>query len=242
MDEASRWIPYCGEAPGPGAWLDRWNMDPVLLGILGLLAFAAWRWPAVTARPPLRAALGVALLLYVSPLCALSSAFFTVRVVHHLLVVLALGPLLAQALRPGTRRQSLPLWCCTALANAAFWAWHAPAAYALALSSDGAYGLMQLALLASATAFWLAVARAVPAAALAAVLATMVSMGLLGALITFAARPLYEPHLASTLAWGVSPLADQQLAGVMMWAPGSLAYLACALWIGQRWLRAQPAA
>ena len=29
----------------------------------------------------------------------------------------------------------------------------------------------------------------------------------------------------------------QQLAGVVMWAPGSVAYLLAALWIGARWLR-----
>jgi putative membrane protein len=56
-------------------------------------------------------------------------------------------------------------------------------------------------------------------------------------LITFAGRPLYEPHLASTLAWGIAPLADQQLAGIVMWAPGSVAYLLAALRIGARWLR-----
>ena len=97
---------------------------------------------------------------------------------------------------------------------------------------------MQLSLLASATLFWLAVRRTSPAAAIAAILVTMVLMGLLGALILFAAAPLYEPHFASTPAWGVSPLADQQLAGLLMWAPGSLAYLAAAVFIGWRWLHA----
>jgi putative membrane protein len=103
------------------------------------------------------------------------------------------------------------------------------------------YALMQFTLLASATAFWLAVRRAAPAAAMAAILATTVQMGLLGALITFAARPLYAPHFASTLSWGVSPLQDQQLAGIVMWAPGSMAYLAAAMWIGWRWMRAERA-
>ena len=63
-------------------------------------------------------------------------------------------------------------------------------------------------------------------------------MGLLGALITFAGRPLYAPHFASALSWGVSPLEDQQLAGITMWAPGSIAYLAAAMWIGWRWMSA----
>ena len=114
------------------------------------------------------------------------------------------------------------------------------APYAAALSSVAVYALMQLSLLATATTFWLAVHRAVPAAAMAAILATTVQMGLLGALITFAVRPLYPPHFASTLGWGVSPLEDQQLAGITMWAPGSIAYLAAAIWIGWRWMRSAP--
>jgi putative membrane protein len=39
------------------------------------------------------------------------------------------------------------------------------------------------------------------------------------------------------LSWGVTPLEDQQLAGIVMWAPGSIAYLAAAMWIGWRWMR-----
>lgn len=236
------WIPYCGQAPGPEAWLGRWNLDPVLGLALLLLAVALWQPAALRTATPgqrrqLRAAWALALLLYVSPLCALSSTFFTVRVVHHMALVLAIAPLLAAGLAPRLRRLPAPLWACTATAAAVFWAWHAPAPYAAALSSHAVYALMQLSLLASATAFWLAVRRASAAEAIAAILATTVLMGLLGALLTFAGRPLYAPHFASTLAWGVSPLADQQLAGLIMWAPGSIAYLAAVLWIGWRWLQ-----
>lgn len=234
MDDIPRWIPYCGEAPGPDVWLGRWNLDPLLLAALAVLAWALWR-PAAVPRAGLRWAWGLVVLLYVSPLCALSSAFFTVRVAHHMALVLAVAPLLAQALAP----RRLPLWTCTALATAVFWLWHAPAPYAAALSSNAVYALMQLTLLASATAFWLAVRRAAPATAIAAILVAMVLMGLLGALILFAGRPLYEPHFASALAWGVAPLEDQQLAGLLMWAPGSGAYLAAAVFIGWRWLRAE---
>ncbi|MEO6279370.1 cytochrome c oxidase assembly protein [Roseateles sp.] len=239
MDEPQRWIPYCGEAPGPEAWLGRWNFDPVLLAVLAVAAFALWRSPA--RRVSLRWAWALAVLLYVSPLCALSSAFFAVRVAHHMALVLLIAPLIAQGVAPGAalHRLPTPLWTCTAIGTAVFWAWHAPAPYAAALSSNATYALMQASLLASATAFWMAVRRAPPAAGMAAILVTMVLMGLLGALILFAGRPLYEPHFASTLAWGVSPLEDQQLAGLLMWAPGSLAYLAAAIFIGWRWLRAE---
>jgi putative membrane protein len=54
-------------------------------------------------------------------------------------------------------------------------------------------------------------------------------MGALGALITFAGEPLYAPHFATTLAWGLTPLEDQQAGGLIMWAPAAGAYLAAAL-------------
>ena len=244
MDEPRTWIPYCGEAPGPEIWLSRWNLDPVLGAVLLLLALGLSRVPVghdltLGRRLSLRGAWALTVVLYVSPLCALSSAFFTVRVVHHIALVLAIAPLLAFGLEPWLRRLPTSLWSATAVAAVTFWAWHAPAPYAAALSSDWIYALMQFTLLASAIAFWLAVRRAAPTAAMGAILATTVSMGLLGALITFAGRPLYAPHFASTLSWGVSPLEDQQLAGITMWAPGSIAYLAAAMWIGWRWMDAE---
>jgi putative membrane protein len=244
MQEARRWIPYCGEAPGPEVWLSRWNLDPVLGGALVLLAFVLahpqWRDAAFRRQAgALRAAWALTVLLYVSPLCALSSAFFTVRVVHHMALVLVLAPLLAFGLEPWLRRLPAPLWTATAVAAVVFWTWHVPSPYAAALSSVAVYALMQFSLLGSALAFWVAVRRSAPAAALAAILVTTVVMGLLGALITFAPRPLYAPHFASSLAWGVAPLEDQQLAGILMWAPGSIAYLLAAVWIGWRWMRSE---
>lgn len=246
MDESRRWAPYCGEAPGPEIWLSRWNLDPVLGAGLMLLALALWRVSVGHELTPrrqlsLRCAWALTVVLYVSPLCALSSAFFTVRVVHHIALVLVMAPLLAFGLQPWLRRLPAPLWTSTAIATVTFWAWHAPAPYAAALSSDLIYALMQFTLLASALAFWVAVRRSDPVAAMGAILATTVSMGLLGALITFAGRPLYAPHFASTLSWGISPLEDQQLAGITMWAPGSIAYLAAAMWIGWRWMHAERA-
>ncbi len=244
MDEPRRWVPYCGEAPGPEIWLSRWNLDPVLGAVLLLLALALWRVSVgqdVTPRRllSLRSAWALTVVLYVSPLCALSSAFFTVRVIHHIALVLAMAPLLAFGLEPWLRRLPPSLWSSTAIAAAVFWIWHAPAPYAAALSSDLIYALMQFTLLASAMTFWIAVRRSGATAAMGAILATTVSMGLLGALITFAGRPMYEPHFASTLSWGVSPLEDQQLAGITMWAPGSIAYLAAAMWIGWCWMDAE---
>ena len=69
-----------------------------------------------------------------------------------------------------------------------------------------------------------------PGSALIALVATIAQMGLLGAIIVFAPRPLYLVHLISTAPWGLSPLADQQLAGLLMWVPAMLPYLGVGLW------------
>ncbi len=232
------WAPYCGAAPIPSDWLGRWNFDPILLfGIAVLVHFA---WKGARDEPNRRASLGVvvalSLLLFVSPFCALSSALFSARVAHHVLLTAALVPLLVLAL-PSERTRwpgSLALW--TGLQALTFWLWHSPGLYAQALSSDVAYWAMQFSLAATAFGFWAALRRSGEPAAVAALLATTVQMGLLGALITFASVPLYDPHLLTTAAWGLSPLADQQVAGLIMWAPAAALYLAAAIFVAQRGL------
>lgn len=226
------WHPYCGSAPLPGDWLVRWNMDPWLLAAMALVLVIGLRLKAQ--RPALIAAIMVMLLLFVSPLCALTSALFSVRVVHHVVLVSVVAPLLMASF--GLRSVRLTVW--TALHVVIFCGWHAPPAYAYALSSAAGYWLMQVSLLVSGIGFWASVRQAPAPAAVAALLVAMVAMGLLGALLTFAAAPLYPPHLATTSAWGFTPIEDQQLGGLIMWAPAALIYLAVALAIGWRLLGA----
>lgn len=221
------WTPYCGPAPDPSAWLGRWNLDPVLLLVMGLAFLWLWRGPARDGRGALSLAFAVLAISFISPLCALSSALFTARTLHHLLLILAAAPLLALAL-PMARTSRLP--AAAAFHVVVFWIWHAPGAYAFALSSDPAYWAMQASLLVSGAWFWAGVRAASAPAAIVGLLAVMLGMGLLGALIAFAGQPLYAPHFATTLAWGLTPLEDQQAAGLIMWAPAAAAYLAAALW------------
>ena len=117
-----------------------------------------------------------------------------------------------------------------------------PGPYGWGLASVPAYWLMQGSLLGSAWLMWRAIlaSAAQPGPALVALVATVGQMGLLGALIVFASRPLYAVHFASTSAWGLSPLADQQLAGLLMWVPAILPYLGVGLWLA--WSSLRPAA
>lgn len=227
------WIPYCGAAPEPSEWLARWNFDPVVLALLvGAALYGAMSPASGRQKASLGLAIALGFGLFVSPFCALTSALFSARVVHHVVLGAIVAPLLVIAFRP-SRFGSLAVW--TAVQALVFWAWHAPPLYGWALSNDGAYWLMQASLLGSALGFWNAVRLAPIPGAIVALLATMVQMGLLGALLTFAGSPLYAPHFATTAAWGLGPLEDQQLAGLIMWAPAAALYLAAALALLARW-------
>jgi putative membrane protein len=233
--------PYCGAAPLPAELLSRWNFDPALLAVLGgagllhMLALSRDEAPLGQNRRAVLAATGWALLvvLLVSPLCALTSALFSVRVAHHVVLVAGVAPLLALSLPRGLR----VTWIGRA-AGAAFiihmvllWFWHAPAPYAAALADPRVFWAMELSLLGSAMLLWMAVLSpfARIGATLAILLGSVVLMGLLGAVITFARAPLYAAHFAVTAPWGLSALQDQQLAGLIMWVPASIPYLAAAL-------------
>ena len=233
---APLWLPYCGAAPVPADWLGRWNLDPLLLVAMAGGAALLWRLTdAPAGRRLLTIAVAIGVLLFVSPLCALSSALFSARVTHHVLLAAVVAPLLVFAVPERHTRWpgSLALW--TALQALAFWLWHAPGLYAAALSSTALYWLMQVTLLGTAAGFWAALRRAPAPAGIAALLASTVQMGLLGALLTFAGTPLYAPHAHTTGPWGLSALEDQQLAGLIMWAPSAGLYLASALFLVHRW-------
>lgn len=231
MNDTHLWNPYCGAAPASGELWERWNLDPLVLVPLLLMAWAAWRRAEGSARLGAAGAVLIGLVLFVSPLCALTSALFSARTVHHVLLTAVLAPLVALAW-PVLTRFGLGIWI--AVHVVVFWFWHAPAAYAWALSQDGAYWLMQLTLLGSAAGFWTAVARVPATHAVAALLVATVQMGLLGALLTFSGHPFYAPHFLGPQGWGLSPLEDQQLAGLIMWVPAAGLYLAAALYILMR--------
>lgn len=218
---------YCGPAAEPaGIWL-RWNFDPVLLAALALLGFAMRR------SVPGLLAVAALVVTFVSPLCALSAALFSARVIHHLILVAVAAPLLALALPARRAASPAPAFL---VATAVLWLWHLPAAYDLALSNMAVYWLMQATLLGTAFAFWRAVlAPAQPAGtALLFVLGAYMQMGLLGALLTFAPEPLYAIHAVAPFAWGFTPLGDQQLGGLIMWVPAGLPFAFWGALVGRR--------
>ena len=233
-------VPYCGPAPIPANLWTSWNFDPFLLAALVGLALAAKLTHPSTRHSD--TALGCSLIIlaiaFVSPVCALATALFSVRVAHHVLVIAFAAPLLALATPNWALPKRVPLTALV-LAQAGFvWIWHAPAPYAWALSGNVAYWLMEISLGLSALWLWQAILRADhnPGAALAALLGTIIQMGLLGALLTFARNPLFDAHAGVTLPFGLTQIEDQQLAGLLMWIPAALPYMIAAAVILFRFL------
>lgn len=218
----------------------------MLLGLLLLGAGATWlrsRRAGSASRASLAAGWVVLLLALVSPLCALSVALFSARATQHMLLLVVAAPLLAAGLHamndaalPARIRAwlaRLPIALPSLVFTALLWAWHVPALYDATFHSDLAYWAMHVSLLACALPLWLQLLQPGSARLLPRLLlgfATFMQMGLLGALLTLSPALLYEAHVTSTLAWGMTPLADQQLGGLVMWIPGCSSLVVAMLW------------
>ena len=247
-------IPYCGLPPSPEELALRWNLDPILIGGLVVVAGVYFYGSGLLERTGRRLRVAqqaafyggwlIATLALVSPLCPLSVSLFAARVGQHMILTLLAAPLVvagrpaeafaaalgAPALR-GRWARPAPL-ASAALFAALLWFWHAPAPYAATFSSTWIYWSMHLSVFGSALWLWQALletGKASMLARLAGGFASSVQMGFLGALITLASRAVYTPHALTTAAWGLSPLQDQQLGGIIMWIPGCLIFLAFAL-------------
>ena len=236
-------LPYCGAPPDPAVLWSRWNLDPVLITALLVVALAyvlgAGRLTGRIGRAQaasFHVGWAATALALISPLCALSVSLFAARVGQHMFLAVVAAPLVAIG-RPGAAFAALVGWrgrhrarpmAAAACFAAMIWFWHAPLPYAETFRSDAVYWAMHLTTFASAVWLWSALIdhppeQMVPAAL--AALGSSVQMGLLGALITFAPHAFYTPHLTTTFAWGLTPLQDQQLGGAIMWIPGCFAYL-----------------
>jgi putative membrane protein len=207
----------------------------------------------------------VTLLAVAGPIPGWSDELLWVHMVQHLLLTIVAAPLLAVGapvstlrfgLSPGSRstvagwsrhtrrfrrRIGNPpaLVVATAVHVALTWAWHAPAAYDLAVRNPGFHALEHVAFLGSATWVWIEIvatarrnrrAQALATLCLAALIATG---GVLGALLTFAGRSLYDVY---TGAAGLTAIEDQQLGGALMWVLPSFVYSVVAVRRFAAWL------
>jgi putative membrane protein len=210
------------------------------------------------------ASVGLALL---SPLDRWGAQLFSLHMIQHEVLMLVAAPLLvigrplplwlwAFPWRPRswivrvTRGRSVQIvwavllspivaWLLHALV---LWTWHVPLFFEDALRHEAVHDVQHLCFLASALVFWAAMVearkQAQQGAAIVYLFTTTIHTSVLGALITFAARPWYAAYLQTPREWGLSALEDQQLGGLIMWVPGSLVYVGVALALLVRWIRA----
>ena len=103
--------------------------------------------------------------------------------------------------------------------------WHLPSVFESAVDNPLVHAVEHASMLTAGLALfaaWGMFARRAPVPAFAATFATAVHGAAVGALITFAARPVYA------VADGTASLGDQQLAGLLMWIPTGLVYVVLA--------------
>lgn len=242
-------LPYCGAPPDPGAIWHRWNLDPILIAVLlvllALYVVGLWRRresgrpiPEPWRRICFYLGWAVTATALISPLCALSVSLFAARISQHMILILCGAPLVAAGAPEiccaafGFGFDRLPVGPKPFIAAALFaillWFWHAPAPYAATFASSFVYWTMHVTLYGAAFWLWAILfdesAKSMSVAVTG--LLSSVQMGFLGALITFAPRLLYSPHILTTTAWGFTPVQDQQLGGVIMWVPGCIVFLA----------------
>lgn len=134
----------------------------------------------------------------------------------------------------------LPVWL---LWSFSLWFWHLPGPYGWALRSEWVHSGEHLCFFLTSLAWWSLVLapygrRQLDYGPCLVYLGTLgVQMGLLGAILTFALRPVYQTQVQTTLAWGLTPLQDQQLAGLVMWVPAGFILAAAMGALFVAWLR-----
>jgi cytochrome c oxidase assembly factor CtaG len=101
--------------------------------------------------------------------------------------------------------------------SAVWWIWHAPPLYDAAVRNNLLHALEHLTMLAVALFWWsrfLGRHRSPLTQQFVLLIATMLSLNVLGALLTLTPRAVFTAYRG---AYGLSALEDQQLAGVLMW-------------------------
>ncbi len=213
----------------------------------------------------------VMLLALISPLDVLADDYlFSAHMLQHMLLVLAVPPLLILGIPPQLAgsivrvptlgaiervlRRPFVAWT---LGMTTLWFWHLPRFYDATIASEGLHIFEHLMFLVTATIFWWPIlapldeSRMNHGAAFAYLGAAMLATTVLGILITFAPVGTYGAYLhphdelaildALRHSWGLTTEADQELGGLLMWIPGGMVYLGAIMAIIARWYRAPEA-
>lgn len=162
----------------------------------------------------------------------------SLQMLQHLALMNVVAPLVALGLSRHGPSAPTSLLLAGFVQLVALWVWHAPAVQHLAASSSAAQVALMSVLAGAAIWFWCALIAAPEWKALIALLLTGKLACLLGALLIFAPRDLYnlDGLVLALCTTGPSSLADQQLAGLLMITACPLSYLVTGVALAARML------
>lgn len=239
-----------------------WSWDPIAIAIAAaaVAAFAA-------SRPDGRRALafGAAALAFMlalcSPIATLADGYlFSAHMLQHLLLVLAVPPLVLLALPPriGARRRRLPALAAWGLGVGAMWLWHAPALCNAAATSGLVHRVQEASLLAMGAGFWWpilapdAARRLSPLSSVVYLFSGCIACTVLGIAVALSPVQVCSVYAHPSDPLGILPVLrgdlglsverDQQLGGLLMWVPACVVYLVAILASLRRFYREAPAA
>lgn len=181
-----------------------------------------------------------------SPIDTYADNAFWVHMIQHLLLIIAVPPLLllgtpAAFLRPLTKKPAIfailrvltnpgIAWL---LSTGVFLVWHIPAFYTAAVLDTKIHALEHFAFLSTAILFWWPIYSPLPelprlsrANRVGYLALSCQPNVVLGAVLVFAPHAFYGVYAGALRLGSITPLTDQQIGGAIMWVPGNIVYLA----------------
>jgi cytochrome c oxidase assembly factor CtaG len=269
-DHLSRRLPVGAAMTSGQLFAEAWDFQPaVIFGSAAL--FFAYLW-VVRFRMNRKTALfgsGVLLMLLtlIGPLDFLGDDYlFSAHMMEHILLYLAVPPLLLLGLPPAPVRSLLSIeiaakaerflrrptiaWL---VAVGTMWLWHLPALYNAALNNEGIHAGEHLSLLVTGTIFFWPIFTPLQQHRLSPVVGTvylftaMSANMLLGILLTFSPLGYYPTYMRPSggtgifrfirTVWKLDPQSDLNLGGMFMWIIGGLLYFASLMAVFSRLYR-----
>ncbi len=241
---------------------EAWNFKPaVIIGCAALLLAYLWMVHFRMDRKTALFGSGVLLMLLtlIGPLDFLGDNYlFSAHMLEHILLYLAVPPLLLLGLPPAPVRSFLSIesaakaerflrrpiaaWL---LAVGTMWFWHLPVFYNAALNHEGIHAMEHLTFLVTGVIFFWPVFtplqshRLSPVIGAVYIFAALSANMILGILLTFSPLGYYPRYMRSSdgtgiftlirTVWKLDPKSDLNLGGMFMWIIGGLLYFAAML-------------
>ena len=199
----------------------------------------------------------VGIVALLSPLDTLGDKYlFSAHMLQHLLLMYVaaacwvlgtpgwlVARILPRRVLPLVRTMTRPAYALAVFAGVTL-GWHIPGAYALAKDHEWVHIIEHLMFIGAAMIAWwpilgpITAALPRPAAPIQMLYLFVMAMPctLLGAILTFADRPLYGFYMTAPHAFGIDALDDQRLGGLLMWIPTHMILLVGLIVIAGKWL------